>query len=67
MKAIQETVLKNTGDHLSEIDALKVLGWLVERRFIRTRLDPPASHFAETGRLAHGRKGKYFRVPENER
>lgn len=67
MKAIQETVLKNTGDDLSDPDAIILLGRLVERRFIRTKLDPPASHFAETGRLARGRKGKYFRVPENER
>jgi hypothetical protein len=67
MKAIQETVLKNTGDHLSDPDAIILLGRLVERRFIRTKLDPPASYFAETGKLARGRKGKYFRIPDNER
>jgi hypothetical protein len=67
MKAIQEAVLKNTGDDLSEVDALKVLGRLVERRFIMTRIDQPASLFAESGRPVRGRKGKYFRVPENER
>lgn len=32
MKALQDAVLKHTGDHLSEIDALKVLGRLVERQ-----------------------------------
>ena len=67
MKAIQASVLKNTGDDLSEVDALKVLGRLVERRFIKTRIDTPASLFAESGRPVRGRKGKYFRVPDNER
>ncbi len=67
MKAIQEAVLKNTGDRLSDAEALIVLSRLVDRKLIRTRIDPPASHFAESGRSITGRKGKYFRVPENER
>jgi hypothetical protein len=64
IKAIQETVLKNTGDELSDADAVKVLGRLVERKLIRTRIDPSAT-VPETRWTA--RKAKYFRVPENER
>ena len=64
MKAIQETVLKYTGDYLSDTDAVKVLGRLVERKLIRTRIDPSAN-VPETRWTA--RKAKYFRVPANER
>ncbi len=67
MKAIQEAILKNTGDHLSNAEALIVVGRLVDRKLIRTRIDPLASHFAESGRPITGRKGKYYRVPEYER
>ena len=66
MKAIQETVLKNTGDHLSEVDAIKLLGRLVERRFIRTQIGPEAA-IAGTGWRGFVRQAKYFKVPENER
>jgi hypothetical protein len=66
MKAIRETVLKNTGDDLSDTDAIIVLSRLVERKLIRTRIDPPASHL-DSWAVYHGRKSKYFRVPENER
>ncbi len=41
-KAIQETVLKNSGNHLSEVGCCESAGWLVERRFIRTQLEPVA-------------------------
>jgi hypothetical protein len=67
MKAIQATVLKTTGDDLSDIDAIKLLGRLVERRRIRTQIDPPVVNVAETGWAGPARKAKYFRVPENER
>ena len=63
MKVIQETVLKNTGDHLSDTDAVKVLGRLVERKLIRTRIDPQVN-VARTGWA--GRKAKYVRVSANE-
>jgi hypothetical protein len=64
--AIQETVLKNAGDDLSEPDAIKLLGRLVERRFIRTQIEPQAA-VAGTGWRGFVRKAKYFRVPDNER
>jgi hypothetical protein len=68
MKAIQETVLKNCGDDLSAPDAIIVLGRLVERRFIRTQINPPAVNVdAVTGWRGPARKAKYFRVPDNER
>ena len=67
MMAIQETVHKNTGDDLSDTDAIKLLGRLVERRHIRTRIDPPVVNIAETGWAGPARRAKYFRVPENER
>jgi hypothetical protein len=63
MKAIQETVFKETGDDLSEADALIVLGRLLERKRIQTRFDPPA----QVGKALRGRRAKYFRVPDNER
>lgn len=59
MKAIQETVLKNTGDDLSEADAIKLLGRLVERKLIRTQIDPSANVPATRWTA---RKAKYFRV-----
>ena len=67
MKAIQEAVLKNTGDDLSEPDAIKLLGRLVERRFIQTRIDPEGINIAGAGWKGRIRQAKYFRVPENER
>jgi hypothetical protein len=67
MKAIQATVLKNTGDDVSDTDAIKLLGRLVERRHIRTRIDPPVVNVAETGWAGPARKAKYFRIPDNER
>jgi len=67
IKAIQETILEKTGDDLSDADAIIVLGRLLERRLIKTRIDPPPTNLAETGRAVHGRKAKYFRVPDNER
>jgi hypothetical protein len=67
MKAIQATILKTTGDDLSEVDAIKLLGRLVERRHIRTQIDPPVLNVAETGWAGPARKAKYSRVPENER
>jgi len=67
VQAIQETVLKNTGDHVSDADAVKLLGRLVERRFIRTRMDSPDGRIAATGWSGRARKAKYFRVPEDER
>jgi hypothetical protein len=65
MKAIQDTVRKNFGDELSQPDAMKLLGNLVERRFIRTQVDPPPT--AGTGWRGVALKAKYFRVPDNER
>ena len=67
MKAIQETVLQNYGDTLSDGDAMKLLGKLVERRFIRTQIEPPILNAPETGWAGLDRKAKYVRVPENER
>jgi hypothetical protein len=64
MKAIQRTVLKNTGDDLSDTDAVKVLGRLVERKLIRTRIGPLANVVEPRWTT---RKAKYFRVPANER
>jgi hypothetical protein len=66
MKAIRVTVLKNTGDELSEPDAIKLLGRLVERKFIRTQFEPQAA-VVGTGWRGFVRKAKYFRVPHNER
>jgi hypothetical protein len=59
IKAIRETVFKNTGDNLSDDVALTVLGRLLERRLIKTIIKPPA-------RAGHGRKAKskYFRVSQ---
>jgi len=67
MQAIKDTVLKNTGDDLSDTDAIKLLGRLVERRFIKTGIDPPVLKVADTGLAGSAHKAKYFRVPENER
>ena len=65
MKTIQETVLQNFGDHLSDTDAIKLLGRLVERRFIRTRIETQAA--VATGWRGTAHRAKYVRVPEPER
>ena len=66
VKTIQETILKITGEDVSELDALKVLGRLVECRFIRTGVNysTQAVGFPRAGPTC---KAKYFRVPEEER
>jgi hypothetical protein len=66
-RAIRESVLKTAGDDLSEVDAIKLLGRLVERRRIRTQIDTPIISVAGAGWAGPTRKAKYFRVPENER
>jgi hypothetical protein len=67
MRAIQETLRTNAGDDLSDADAIKLLGRLVERRFIYTRMKSLDDRVAETGWRGRARHAKYFRVPDNER
>jgi hypothetical protein len=64
MKAIQETVLKMTGDDLSDTDAVKVLGRLIDRKLIRSRVDSVTAGRSPNGRIAPRRKARYVRVPE---
>ena len=60
-KALQAAVLKNEGEDLSDVDALKLLARLIERRLIRSKLDPPGM-----GMLSR-RKARYEKVPASER
>jgi hypothetical protein len=61
MRALQATVQKNLGEELSDAEAMKLLGSLLDRRFIQTQMHPGALHLV--GRQAMRRPAKYVRVP----
>jgi hypothetical protein len=65
MRAIQAIVQIKFGEELSDEDARKMLGRLLDRQFIQTRIHPDALHLV--GWQAMKRKAKYIRVPDRER
>lgn len=64
VQAIQETVRTKYGHDLSDANAIKLLGRLIEGGLIRTGIGDQARVAGKNGLF---RKAKYFRIPKGER
>ena len=64
--AIRAAVLRNHRDELSETDAIKLLGNFVDRKLIRSSLEPATANPAPGGTAAR-RKARYIRVSKHDR
>jgi hypothetical protein len=65
VRAIQAIVQSKFGEELSDDDALQLLGYLLDRRLIRTQIHPDSQELV--GWQSVRRRAKYVRVPPGER